>query len=54
MITLIEDYRGSPKFAFKSREKAHAKCSELNENLSPWEKAGGLFYGLRDIKLEDE
>ncbi len=53
MITLIEDYRGLPKLAFKSRDKAHEKCSEMNENLSPWEMAEMMFHGLRDIKLED-
>jgi hypothetical protein len=54
MITLIQDSKGRPVLAFSSHEKADAQCIEMNENLSPWERSDGMFYSLRDIKLEDE
>ena len=46
---VVVNYAGRPVEASADEELATERVSQLNDNLSPWERAAGQYYGLAPV-----
>lgn len=50
-VWLVCDYTNRAIEAFMNGDAARATAAGWNERISPWERAGGMFYEVREVLL---